>query len=84
MRIKKFNKYTKLLVTWEDIKSNSSWTDSVGVADARTAIVTTLGFYLCTQKRALKVAHSVADDNDSDLTVIPWGCVKDIKELEIK
>jgi len=29
----------------------------------------------------LKVAHTIADDGDSDYTIIPWACVQKIEEL---
>ena len=83
MRIKKFNKLTYLLITWEDISSDANWTDNIDIELAKPFSVKTLGFYLETKKRVLKIAHSIIEGS-SDYTCIPWGCIKDIKELEIK
>lgn len=85
MRIKKFPKFTKLLITWQDIKSNCRWIDIDDIVkNEKPAVIKTLGFFLSNKKRVLTVGHNVSDDNDSDFTVIPWGCIQDIKELEIK
>lgn len=83
MRIKKFSKFTNLFIIWDDITSDASWIDKEGIDKAKTASVQTLGFYLGTKKRVLKVAHSITD-GESDCTCIPWSVIKDIKELEIK
>lgn len=83
MRIKKFPKHTKLEVQWADISSDANWIDAAGIKDAKPFAVKTLGFYLETKKRVLKVAHSIIEGS-SDYTCIPWGCIKAIKELEIK
>ena len=84
MRIKKFPKYTLLLVQWDDILSDSSWHDAKGIEKARPAKIKTLGFFLGNAKRVLKLAHSVAEDGESDYTVIPWGTIKEIEEVRTK
>lgn len=84
MRIRKFPKYTLLLVQWDDICSDSSWTDAKGIDKAKPAKIKTLGFFLGNAKRVLKVAHSVAEDGDSDYTCIPWGTIKHITEVRSK
>lgn len=83
MRIKKFPKFTELMVSWEDITSDSAWHDKDGIRKARPTLVKTLGFFLGNKKGVLKLGHSISEDGDSDYTVIPWGCIKEIKELEL-
>ena len=80
MRIKKYPKLAQLLIEWDDITSDASWIDKEGIDKAKTASVKTLGFYLGTKKRVLKVAHSIAD-GESDCTCIPWSVIKQIIEL---
>lgn len=81
MRIKKFPKYTQLLVTWLDIISDSSWHNKSEIEKAQAMRVQTLGFFLQNKRKDLKIAHSITDDGDSDYTVIPWACVDSIKEI---
>jgi len=81
MRIKKFPKYTKLLIVWTDIISDSSWHGVEDIEKAQAIQVQTLGFFLQNKMKDLKVAHTIADDGDSDYTIIPWACVQKIEEL---
>ncbi len=81
MRIKTWPKYTKILVQWTDIVSDSSWHDGAGIDKAHTAPIQTIGFFLQNKKKTLKVAHSVTDDGESDYTCIPWSVVSKIVEL---
>lgn len=84
MRVKQFSKLTIVLVTWEDTTSDAKWHDRQEVEKAKTTAVRTVGFFINNKKRLLKVAHSMTEDGDSDYTCIPWGCIKEIKELEVK
>lgn len=85
MRTQKFHKFAKLLVYWEDIVSESEWKDKDKLKKAKTEEVHTMGFYICTEKRTLKVAHSLCPaDEQSDVTCIPWGTITKIEELEVK
>ena len=81
MRVKRFPKYTMLLVVWQDIVSDSSWNDKEAIEKAGTAEIKTVGFFLQNKKQTLKIAHSIADDGASDYTVIPWACVVKVEEL---
>jgi hypothetical protein len=82
VRTKKFEKFTKLLVEWEDILSESEWHDKDKLDKTGPMPVKTLGFYLDTRKRTLRVAHSICEDGDCDVTCIPWGCITKIRELD--
>lgn len=81
MRIKKFEKFTLIQVEWEDILSEAAWLDKEKLEKTGPMPVRTIGFYLDTKKRTLRVAHSVCQDGDSDVTCIPWGCVTNIRKL---
>lgn len=84
MRAKRFPKFAVVLVAWEDTTSDAKWHDKQEIEKAKTTVVKTVGFFIENKKRVLKVAHSMTEDGDSDYTVIHWGCVKGIKELEVK
>jgi hypothetical protein len=84
MRIKKFPKFTKILFVWEDITQDAAWHEPAERDKKSTAVVRTMGFYLDTKQRKLRVAHSIADDGDSDIMCIPWGVIRSIKELATK
>lgn len=81
MRIKKFAKYEMLLVEWDDIYSDPAWRSDANTVD--TAKVLTIGFYLDNKGRKLRIAHSLCSDGDSDVTVIPFGCVSKIDKLKV-
>ena len=77
MRIKKFPRLTMLLIEWVDTVTDSAWTNEKGIEKAKPARVKTLGFFLENKKYVLKIAHTY-HENESDITVIPWGCIKSI------
>jgi hypothetical protein len=81
MRIRKFEKYAKLLVYWDDITHEAAWR-SVKDRDVEPIEVHTLGFYLGTKKRALRLASDLAADGDCDVKCIPWGVIKKVWEVE--
>ena len=86
MRPVKFDKYTFVLVEWEDTTSDAKWQDKVGMDKAETTLVKTVGFFIenknsKNKRRMLKLSHSITADGDSDYTVISWGCIIKIKEL---
>lgn len=80
MRVKKFDKGARLLVTWEDITQDAAWHNQKKLKEASTCIVQTLGFFLINKNRQLKLAHSIAEDGDCDVTCIPWGVIKGVTE----
>ncbi len=84
MRTKRFPKFTEVLVTWEDTTSDAKWHDKQEIESAKATIIKTVGFFIENKKRILKLAHSITADGDSDYTIIPWGCVIAISELEVK
>ena len=82
MRIKSFPKYTKLLVYWTDIISDSSWHSKDEIDKIQAVPIRTVGFFLQNKKKELKIGHSIADDSSCDYTVIPWCVVTKISELK--
>jgi len=84
VRVKRFPKFTIVLITWEDTTSDAKWYSKQKVEKVETTTVKTIGFFIENKKRILKIAHSVTAGGDSDYTVIPWGCIKGVKELETK
>jgi len=89
MKSIKFNKYTPVLVRWEDTTSDAKWYDTVGIDKAETTLVKTVGFFIenknsKNKKRMLKLSHNMTSDGDSDYTVIPSGCIVEIKKLEVR
>lgn len=84
MKIKKFPKFAKLLISWDDTTSDAKWHDKQEIEKVATTNVRTIGFFIANKKRILKLSHSITEDGDSDYTCIPWGCIKEVKELESK
>ena len=81
MRAKKFTKFTMLLVEWEDTTSDSKWYDMKVLDKIKPVTVKTVGFFIDNKKHRLKLSHNITADGDADYTVIPWGCIRKVKEL---
>ena len=78
---KKYKRFTPVLVEWVDIVSDSKWSDDS--EELPPMPVKTLGWVRVCHKDSLVVGHSLAADGDSDKTVIPWGCIKSVLELDL-
>ena len=83
MRPKRFKKFTPIAVYWEDIVSETKWNTPSDIDKAKTASVITLGFFLKNKKKAIIIAHNLTDDNESDYTIIPFGCISKIIPIDI-
>lgn len=84
MRIKKFEKLSLIEVLWKDTTSECSWTSIKDIPNKKSTPVKTVGYFLCNKKGDLILLHSITYDGDGDYTIIPHGCVSDIKELGVK
>jgi len=71
-----------VLVKWEDSASASGWTDEDDLAPAECE---TVGYLLKKNKDRVVVVQSTSDIAHYDNRfAIPRGCIKSIKELDIK
>ena len=84
MKRKKFEPGTMLLVEWEDTTSDSAWKSDTDKEKIVVTPVKTMGCFLFNKKKSIALCHSVTKDGNYDYTVIPYGCVTNIEELEIK
>jgi hypothetical protein len=81
MRIKKFDKYDILVISWQDITQDAEWHDKEKLKNAKAADVKSIGFFLDNKKKVLRISHSVAEDGDCDVMCIPWGTISKIKDI---
>jgi len=81
MRVKKFNKYQKIEVCWIDIVERSGWRSVAQAITAGGAQVHNIGYFLGNHKGILNMASSLSEDDDCNVTSIPWGTIYDIREL---
>jgi hypothetical protein len=81
MKRQSFPKLTKLEVRWEDITSESGWKTEYQIKKFDLTTVNTMGYFLESTAKNIKLGHSVSTDGDSDITCIPWGVILSVKEL---
>ena len=81
MRIKKFEPGTELRVWWVDITQDAAWHTEKQREQCKPTLVKTLGMYIRTKKNSLLLCHSWTEDGDSDILVIPWGCITCIEVI---
>lgn len=85
MKIKNWSKIkagTILVVTWNDIKSDSSWTGDEEAQDFQPALCKNVGWFVNEDKDNIRLTWSVCDDGDKSIEVIPKGCVVDVKRIK--
>ena len=89
MRVKGIRQGEMVLITWQDITSDSAWKPEFA-KDSETTQVKTLGFFKqCRKNKKTKIReviinHSITEDGDADYTAFPEGCVIKIEKVDIK
>jgi hypothetical protein len=82
MKIRRYNRFARLEVFWQDIVSDPAWADSKTVARNRKSMpVKTMGYFLANNGKDLVLVHSITEDGDVDTTVIPWATIRNIDAL---
>ena len=76
----KLKKWDKVHIKWQDIVGQGpNWEEDKD--DIKPANCETLGFVLYENKNYITVCGSKADENVSDRTVIPRGCIVELIKL---
>ena len=81
VRIKKYGLYTRLEVFWMDIVERSGWTALDAAQKSGGAKCKNVGYFLSNHKKMLNIASSVSEDNDCNVTSIPWSVIYKIDVL---
>ena len=87
MQVKNWNQIpsaTLLLITWDDILSNSSWTTDEKAQVMSPVLCKNIGWFLNHDKLNVRIFDSVASDGDKSCTVIPKGVIRDVKIIKYK
>jgi hypothetical protein len=84
VRAKKFQKYTMLQITWEDIIDDTAWRTHENSIEAETCLVKTLGYHIANKGKNIIIAHSFTEDGENDTMVIPFGVIQSIEVIEVK
>jgi hypothetical protein len=77
------NKNSIVLVIWEDTVTEDSWSNIQIAKDMAPVLTKSVGFCLFRTKKKIILSSMVASNTHmAQLTCIPMGCVKEIKELQ--
>lgn len=74
--------YPIVEIEWLDIITQSGWSVMKDVLEAEPIQCKTIGYLVAERETHITVAHSLQPDS-SDYTVIPLGCVKNIRKIEV-
>jgi len=75
-----------VIVEWDDIESNPSWMRIDELDErAKTWKCSSVGWKMPSDRKTLRIAATRAKDKEkvADVTSIPRGCVRSVKELDI-
>lgn len=71
-------------VEWLDILSDPTWTARETVLAEEPTRCFTVGYLLHGDERKIVLAHRInSDDDESDYTIIPRGCVVAVRKLTL-
>lgn len=75
---------TLLLITWDDIVSNSSWLPDNKAQTYPPVQCKDIGWFINHDKLNIRISNSVNIDGDKSITVIPKGVIRDVKIIKYK
>lgn len=81
---KKLESGTLLLLTWDDILEDSSWSNDEKFQNIQPAMCKSVGWFINDDKLNIRIAHAVACDGDKSGTVIPKGVIRDVKVIKYR
>lgn len=86
MKIKwnKIKEGTLLLVTWDDIVANCSWLSDDKAQSYSPTQCKDIGWLINDDELNIRITNSVNSDGEKSITVIPKGCVRQIKQIKYK
>ena len=75
---------TLLLITWDDIVSDSSWLSDAKAQTYQPVQCKDIGWFINDDKLNVRLSHSVNIDGEKTITVIPKGVIRDVKVIKYK
>ena len=73
---------TLLLVSWMDIIDKSSWTSDAEAQTMQPMLCKNIGWFVNSDKDSIRLTHSVAEDGEKSIFVLPKGCIKKIQKIK--
>lgn len=81
---KKIKEGTLLLITWDDIVCNAAWLSDDKAQSHPATLCKDVGWLINEDELYLRITNSVNSDGEKSVTVIPKGCVRDVKIIKYK
>jgi hypothetical protein len=83
MKKVKYKKNQILEVVWSDIVEESAWLSEDAAKSEKAATCRHVGYFLCNDRKNIKISSGICNDGDRSVTVIPWAVVDKINPLGI-
>ena len=62
-------------ITWLDITTVYDWTNKTQALFIPCTECESVGFLLSEDKKFIRLAHNINNDEECDITIIPKGCI---------
>ncbi len=85
MKIKNWNKIkrgTLLLITWDDIVSDSGWIKDADAEVYRPVRCKDIGWFVNDDKLNIRITTSVSSSGEKNITVIPKGVIRNVRKIK--
>lgn len=79
----KLQKDELISVRWADIETNASWNTPEEINEAKAPEAVTSGFFHHIKDGNFIIKPTVAESKEADYTIIPIGCIRHIKLLQV-
>ena len=75
---------TLLLITWNDIVSDSSWLKDEVAQEYQPVLCKDIGWFLNDDKLNIRLFNSINASNEKSITVIPKGVIREVQKIKYK
>lgn len=78
----KIKEHTLLLITWDDIVSDSSWIKDINAQTYPPVRCKDIGWFVNEDKLNIRITTSVNTSGEKNISVIPKGVIRDVIKIK--
>jgi hypothetical protein len=85
MKVKNWSKIkegTLLLITWDDIVSDSSWIKDINAQVYPPVCCKDIGWFVNDDKLNIRITTSVSSSGEKNISVFPKGVIRDVIKIK--
>ena len=75
---------TLLIITWDDIVSDSSWLKDSVAQGYPPACCKDVGWFVNDDKLNIRITTSVNSQGEKNISVLPKGCIRNVQKITYK